>query len=129
MLRRSLAWQQQLFRFAVVGFAAAMVHWLVVIIMVQQYQLLPLVANIFGFLAAFQLSYWGHRRYTFSESKVLHRAALPKLLLLQIINFCINESLLYVFLSWALPVSIALFCVLAIMPLFTFIISKRFIFS
>src|SRR5690349_6327456 len=114
----------QLMRFGVVGGLAAMVHLSVVVMIVQTMQIAPLVANVMGFLIGFQVSYYGHRYFTFADSDSLHRVAIPKLFLLQVMNFIINEYLFFVFLSWQLPYPIALFLVLAIMPLITFFISK-----
>ncbi|RDI40983.1 GtrA family protein [Aquicella lusitana] len=118
----------QIFRFGIVGLTAAAIHISIVILLVQYEGLEPLAANIFGFAIAFQMSYWGNRLWTFSDAAVLHRVALPKLLLVQIVNFLANESLFYVFLTLHLPYPIALFLVLTILPVFTFISSKLWVF-
>lgn len=119
----------QLFRFGVVGISAASIHFVIVILLVQFKLLTPLTANIIGFLISFQASYWGHRIWTFNDSMVLHRIALPKLFALQVLNFTMNETLFFVFLKENLPYPIALFLVLAILPIFTFTISKLWIFE
>lgn len=118
----------QIFRFGMVGLIAASVHISIVVTLVQHAQLLPLVANIFAFCISFQMSYWGHRLWTFNDTEVLHRAALPKLLFIQLLNFAANESLFYVFLSLDIPYPIALIFVLTILPIFTFISSKLWVF-
>lgn len=119
----------QLFRFGIVGLTAAALHFSVVVMLVQLLSLQPLVANVFAFLVSFQLSYWGHRCITFSGTAVLHREAYPKLVMLQILNFCANESLFYFFLQMHMPYPIALLIVLATLPIFTFICSKWWIFK
>lgn len=119
----------QLCRFAMVGIGVSTLHLAIVVLLVQHYNLQPLVANVAGFFISFQFSYWGHRLITFNDSDVLHRHAIPKLLTLQIMNFTINEYLFYIFLSLHLPYQLALFMVLAIMPLFTFFITKYLIFA
>lgn len=119
---------KQIIRFGLVGIIAALVHFMIVVLLVQTGGLLPLIANVFAFAISFQFSYWGHRVYTFHETTVLHREAFPKLLLVQVMNFVANEWLFYLFLSLGLPYPAALGIVLTILPLFTFVSSKLWVF-
>lgn len=118
----------QLCRFGVVGVLAAIVHFSIVVLLVQNADLAPLIANIFGFIIAFQVSYWGHRLWTFNGTITLHRVAIAKLFFVQVVNFVLNESLFYLFLIVGLPYPIALLIVLAILPVFTFALSKLWVF-
>lgn len=118
----------QIFRFGLVGLTAAAIHFSTVVFIVQFFAVAPLIANIFGFLISFQMSYWGHRRWTFHETESLHRIAIPKLFIVQILNFAGNETLFYVFLLLKLPYPLALLIVLSILPFFTFVSSKLWVF-
>jgi len=118
----------QVLRFGIVGLTAAGIQLGTVILLVQWGRLEPLTANIFGFAFAFQMSYWGHRLWTFNQADVPHRIALPKLLFIQSLNLTAHETLFYVFLTMKLPYPIALIIVLTIMPIFTFITSKVWVF-
>src|SRR5687768_8185455 len=119
----------QLLRFGLVGILAAFVHFSIVIWLVESGFLKPLVANIAAFLVAFQVSYSGHRYWTFRGTETQHKLAFPRLLILQITNLIANEGLFYIFLSFFhLPYPIALVLVLAILPLATFTISKFWVF-
>lgn len=120
---------QQIFRFGLVGITTAAIHLATVVFLVQNFSLIPLTANIFGFLLAFQMSYWGNRIWTFPQTLALHRSAFSKLLLVQIVNFSANELLFYVFLNLGLPYPVALLIVLTILPVFTFISSKTWVFK
>lgn len=119
----------QLLRFGLVGVSAASIHFGTVIILVQKFLLLPLVANVFGFLVSFQVSYWGHRLWTFRRTTIMHSATFPKLLLVQLLNLSLNELLFYVFLLMNLPYPLALLIVLTILPVFTFLSSKLWVFK
>lgn len=119
----------QVARFIIVGGSAAMVHFSVVVMLVQLFGYAPLIANVGGFLVSFQVSYWGHRVWTFAATDILHREAYPKLVAVQLINFTLNESLFYFFLSLHLPYPLALLIVLAILPAFTFVASKFWVFQ
>ena len=119
----------QVCRFGIVGVTAASVHYFIVIFLVQNYAFNPLIANIFGFICAFQLSYWGHQQWTFADSAVIHREAMMKMLCLQLINFIINETLFSIFLVVGIPYQLALVIVLAVLPLATFIISRQWVFK
>jgi putative flippase GtrA len=119
----------QLFRFGMIGFTAAAIHFITVVMLVQNYTLAPLIANVVGFFVSFPMSYWGHRLWTFNETAVLHRVAVSKLLLVQLINFAMNEILFFLFLSMHFSYPVALIIVLAILPIFTFIASKWWVFK
>jgi len=118
----------QLLRFGIVGLTAAALHFSIVVGAVEYLALLPLIANVFAFAFAFQISYWGHRLWTFAGTTSLHREAFPKLMLIQVINFAANESLFYIFLNLNLPYPVALLIVLTTLPVFTFISSKLWVF-
>lgn len=119
----------QIMRFGIVGLSAAAVHFGMVVALVQTWLILPLVANIFGFAIAFQISYWGHRLWTFAGSGPAHRIAIPKLFFVQLLNFAANETLFYIFLSLSVPYPLALFIVLTVLPFFTFMASKLWVFA
>lgn len=118
----------QIARFLSVGVTAAAVHFTMVVILVQIFHYAPLIANVGAFVVSFQVSYWGHRQWTFSDTEVLHREAYPKLVMLQVFNFCMNEYLFYFFLSFHLPYQVALLIVLSILPAFTFVMNKFWVF-
>jgi len=119
----------QIAKFLTIGSFAAVVHFSVVVLLVQLFHYVPLIANVAGFVVSFQLSYWGHRLWTFSDTMVSHREAYPKLVVVQVVNFSVNESLYFLFLSLGLPYQLALLIVLAILPVFTFITSKFWVFQ
>ncbi len=118
----------QVFRFGVIGLTAAFIQIGVVVALVQGFNMAPLSANVVGFLIAFQMSYWGHRLWTFKAADTLHVVAIPKLLLVQLINFTANETLFYFFLTLHLPYPLALAIVLTILPIFTYFSSKLWVF-
>jgi putative flippase GtrA len=64
---------KQLARFGVVGIAAMAVHWLVVMALVPL-GLLPLIANVIAFAVAFNVSYLGHRNWTFAADPAIIRS-------------------------------------------------------
>jgi putative flippase GtrA len=120
----------QVLRFATVGGIAAIVHFSTVVLLVEGKILFPLSANIVGFLIAFQVSYAGHRYWTFRGTVARHKTAFTKLFFLQTFNFAANEGLFYIFLTFfALPYPIALLLVLAILPVLTFSLSKFWVFK
>lgn len=119
----------QIMRFGIVGVIASLVHFTLVVLFVQLLHWQPLIANIVGFSVGVQVSYWGHRSFTFRGTEATHRVAYPRLVMMQAGNFLANEGLFLLFLSMHLPYPIALLIVLSIMPMFTFIISKTWVFA
>lgn len=120
----------QLFRYGIVGLAAALSHFALVVFLVQVVGYAPLMANMLVYPCSFQLSYWGHRLWTFDGTTASHAAAFPKLVVVQIINFMVSQSLFYVFLNILhIPYQIGLLILLCTLPIFTFISSRLWVFK
>jgi putative flippase GtrA len=119
----------QLVRFGIVGVSAVCVHWLVVAALVPVFDLHPLVANIFGSLSAFQISYWGHRIWTFKARSLLHRQTLPRFIAVACTSFTINETLYFILLRYtSLDYRVALFLILGCVATITFVLSRQWAF-
>jgi putative flippase GtrA len=119
----------QLSRFGLVGMAALVVHWLVVVILVPL-ALVPLVANMFAFLVAFQVSYFGHRRWTFAATHLPMQQTLPRFLLVALASFALNEVCYALLLYYtSLDYRVSLLLVLALVASLTFVTSKKWAFQ
>ncbi|MDF3034784.1 MAG: GtrA family protein [Paucimonas sp.] len=117
----------QLARFGTVGLIAACVHWSVVAALVPL-GLLPLQANVVAFITAFNVSYWGHRRWTFNADRP-HRSALPRFLLTACSSFVLNQTLYYFFLTYtSLDYRVSLLIVLVCVAILTFFLSRQWAF-
>lgn len=121
---------KQIMRFGIVGGSAAFVNFSIVILLVESGVLQqPLYANMIAFVFAFQVSYFGHRYWTFNGTVTEHRVAMPRLFVISGTNFIANEGLFYFFLNtFQLPYPLALLLVLAILPVVTFTFSKLWVF-
>lgn len=118
----------QLVKFGIVGVTSASVNYIVVIALVEITRLTPLVANIFGYLIGFLVSFSGHKYWTFSSHST-SASSLPKFLVVSAAGFLANENLFYLFLNYLyLDYKIALLLVLLIVPPFTFLFSKLWAF-
>jgi len=117
--------KKQLMRFGLIGLAALSVHLLTVMLLVRTWEIPPLGANVAGFLLAFQISYWGHYKWTFTADQVSHKKASLRFFILAVSNFCLNEFM-YAGLLQAtpLPYDVALLAVLIFISASTFILSK-----
>jgi len=120
----------ELTRFGLVGISAAMIHFAIVVALVESQWLQPLVANIVAFSVAFQISYWGHRYWTFSGTQQKHAVAFPRLLLVSGLAFITNESLFYILMTlFKLPYMLALLMVLSVLPVAVFTLNKLWVFE
>lgn len=120
----------QLIRFGIVGSCAALVNMLMVIWQVESFKTNPLIANIFAFLVAFNISYVGHRYWSFAKTSLRHKESIVRFLVVATMSFILNEGLFFIFLNLLhLQYIFALLLVLIIVPLFTFISSKFWAFS
>ncbi len=116
----------ELLRFSVTGGLSSLVHFTVVVLLVEFGQLLPLTANVIAFLTAFSVSYFGHRHFTFARAdKSFSTASLPRFFTIATMSFVMNESLFYYLLHGLnMYYPVALIIVLATVSAFTFTLSK-----
>ena len=116
--------------FLTVGACAGCVHYVVTLGLHTFVALSAGSANVAGFLAAFPVSYLGHRCLSFTATAVPHRHALPRLFLVSSVAFVANQTLLLTILSMtALPLWIALAIVLFVVAFSTYLLSRRWVFA
>jgi putative flippase GtrA len=115
----------QLIRFGITGAMATLVHFSMVVLLVETEHLPPLTANIFGFISGFFVSFSGHRFWTFAATSRSVRASLPRFFLIAAFNFAGNQSLYYILLEKLhMNYTIALIIVLGLMAVITYCLSK-----
>lgn len=120
----------QIFKFVCIGTLAAFVNFIVDILLVELTPLSPLIANFFGFIIAFQVSFFGHRFWTFYEHKIkAPHMAWIKFLIVAITSLFLNQTLYYFYLTLIDNYIIALFFALITVPPITFFISKIWAFK
>lgn len=119
----------QIFRFAGVGVSALIVHWCVVLILVPL-GLAPLWANVVGFMVAFNVSYFGHRHFTFQAAGVSHRQTFVRFAGVALASFLVNEAMYAALLTFtSLSYDIALLIVLGVVAVMTFVLSRLWAFA
>ncbi len=127
MLTRQTFWQ--LFRFGIVGVCAALVNYFLVVLIVEQAHWHPLVANIVAYLIAFNVSYLGHRFWSFGHKQHDH-TSLPKFFSISVSGFLLNEGFFALLLRYTtLHYSEALIIAILMAALFTFTLSKFWVFK
>ena len=89
-MKRLMGEAGMLARFGGVGAIATLVHLLVAAIAFIIWPTIsPFLANLLAFVVAFQVSFWGHRRFTFRKDGRAHR-----FFLLALGGFALNNSVL-----------------------------------
>ncbi|QEL54328.1 GtrA family protein [Chromobacterium paludis] len=122
--------KRQLLWFGVVGVSAMLLHFSLVTLVLVPLGAPPLAANVLGFLGAFQLSYWGHRHFTFEARHVPHRQALPRFFGVSCLSFCVNEAMYFLLLRFtALDYRVSLAIVLFAVAALTFLLGKLWAFA
>lgn len=117
-------------RFIIVGVSALLTHWLVVILLVSAAGLPPLLANVFAFLVAFNVSYFGHRHLTFNASERSHRQTLPRFATVAASSFLVNETLYWLLLNFTpLRYDLAMLLVLGTVAGMTYLLGKFWAFA
>lgn len=112
-------------RFLIIGGLAFTVHFLFVKQCVGFWNIHPLLANVLAFCLAFQVSYWGHYKWTFEASHLPYKETLFRFLVVACTGFLLNETLYAMLLQMtALSYDISLVLVLIITAVLTFVFSK-----
>jgi putative flippase GtrA len=107
--------------FIIVGSCAAGVHFCLVLLQVQCFAVVPLLANILAFLVSFLVSYCGHRFWTFADTTLQHAQSLPRFFLVASSSFALNEAMYFLLLRYtALPYWLSLGIVLMVVAAITF---------
>jgi putative flippase GtrA len=116
--------------FILVGSTAALVHFLTVILLVERMHLVPLVANVGGWLCAFSFSYGGHFRLTFADHDAPVLQSASRFFLLSAGGFAINESAYAILLHASrLPYSFLLAIILLGVAALTYLLSRHWAFA
>ncbi len=120
----------EIVKYGLVGTTAATSHYLLVITLVSIITRHPLVANIIGYIFSSQISYWGHKNWTFHKNQCQFFESTFKYIATLIMALIINE-LLYaaILLGSGLDYKISLLISLIIMPGLFYLTSKFWIFA
>lgn len=120
----SLSW------FTIIGALAALTHYLIAVGFEYSAMLSPSYANIAGFIAAFPVSYIGHRKFSFSGNDASHQQALPRFLSVAILGFLANQILTLNAIQYTtLPFWLALGVVMVIVAVSTYLLSRFWAFK
>lgn len=117
----------QIFRFAIIGGAAALVHLIAVAILVPR-GIQPLWANAIAFALAWHVSYYGHRSFTFRTKG--NFATYSKMLGTSLTSLAFQE-VLYALLLRTTPLDyrLSLIIVLLLAAAGTFLASRYWVFT
>ncbi|MDP3268710.1 MAG: GtrA family protein [Legionella sp.] len=115
----------QMFYFFIIGIFAASLHLGIVFILTDFMDIRPLIGNVFAFFIAFNFSYLGHKYLTFSKLPNEKKLSLPHFFMVSGSAGLLNEVLYFIFLRFiAINYLLALFCVLGLVAIYTFILSR-----
>ena len=121
----SLKLPHRLIYFGVTGISAAAVHILTVLALVTYMESKPLIANVFAFLLAFNVSFFGHRYFTFAKLHNQKQLSLPHFFLVASSAGIINELLYFLLLDYTpLNYLMSLIIVLGLVSVYSFILSR-----
>jgi putative flippase GtrA len=116
--------------FILVGSAAALVHLLTVIVLVEKGHMPPLIANVGGWMCAFTVSYGGHRWLTFADHDAPVLQSAGRFFLLSAGGFAINESAYAILLHASrVPYHFLLAIILLCVAAGTYLLSRRWAFA
>lgn len=119
----------RLVRFGIVGVTATLVHFGVVVLLVETRLLSePLFANLIAFSCAVWVSYHGHNQWTFQHRRRSSRQFL-RFLIVTLAALGLNQAILYLAtrpLGWDYRIGMLL--VILLVPLFTYLLARSWVF-
>lgn len=116
-------------RFAIIGIIAAIVHIGIALLLVRFTGMNPFLANAIAFLTAFLVSFFGQYYWTFRCSGDPRRA-MVRFFGLSLSGFVVNNAVLGILLeSGKLSVYVAMFLAACVIPVFTYLVSRLWIFD
>lgn len=121
---QSISW------FTIIGIIAAAVHYIVAVGLEWNHLLPATQANIIGFLTAFPVSYFGHRKLSFSSQSATHKQAFPRFLAVALAGFIANQSLVIGTLRFTqLPFWLVLGFIMVVIAISTYLLSRYWAFK
>jgi putative flippase GtrA len=122
--------KRELFWFGIVGVTAMLVHLGSVSLLLVPLGLSPLVANVLGFLLAFQVSHAGHHKLTFGAAGAPASRSRVRFFLVALLSFVINELMYAALLHFThLDYRLALAMVLIAVAALTFFSARNWAFA
>ncbi len=119
---------KQLTKFASVGVIATGIHVVMALLLNSTFGFAALSANFLAYLIASTFSYFGNWLWTFEKMGTL-KQSLPRFAFLNLACFAVNQALVYgVVVILKQPLAVAMVPVIAIIPAFSFWLSKSRVF-
>lgn len=125
MVSTTLKLSHRLTYFIGIGGIATLAHILMVLGMVSGNIFQPLIANIIAYLIAFNISFFGHKYFTFSKLDDQKKLSLPHFFIVAGTAGLINEGLYFLFLNYtSINYIISLILVLGMVAVYTYLLSR-----
>jgi putative flippase GtrA len=119
---------KQIAKFATIGVGATAIHVVSALLLNSIAKFSALQSNFLAFLVASAFTYCGNYFWTFAKTGAVS-TTLARFIFLSLICFGVNQSIVYIVTSvMQLPLWVAMLPVVAVIPAFSFWISKTKVF-
>ena len=86
-------------KFAWVGIISTGCHYVALVLLVETFGLVPLVATMIGYVVGATMNYMLNFKFTF-KSEAQHLVTFPKFIMMVVIGFILNAAIMYVLDFW-----------------------------
>ncbi len=128
-----MSWRatRQALCFIAVGSVAALMHWLIVVLLVSLCHWRPLHANVWGWLFAFVVSFSGHYGLTFRHLGGALGPSAARFFVVSALGFALNQLVYAALLHWTdgRAYALVLGAVLLLVAGATYVLSLRWAFA
>jgi putative flippase GtrA len=121
--------KNQFLRFALVGSAATLTTYVVLIVGVEGFQVNAVIASVVGYALGIAVNYVLNYRYTFGSDQH-HHIVLPRFLLVMFLGMFLNAAIMYSGTKWlGVHYMIAQLCAVAIVFMLSFSANRLWAFA
>ena len=120
---------QQVSIFIVVGIVATITHYVVATCSSIVFMLTPIITNVFGFISAVGISFYGHSRFTFT-SKCNDYPTIIKFLIVSLTCLVLSQLVsYYTYYQFNLGLLLSNACSVIVVPVVSFVLNKLWVFT
>ena len=119
----------QFLRFILVGIAATLSTYIILILLVEAWQINVIVASVIGYLVGIVVNYALNYGFTF-QSKQHHHHLVPKFIVVMMVGLLLNTGIMFVGVNWFdINYVLAQLAAIAVVLIWSFTTNRLWVFT
>ena len=119
----------QFLRFILVGFAATLITYIILIVLVETWQINVIVASVIGYIVGIVVNYELNYGFTF-QSKQHHHILVPRFVMVMMVGLLLNTGIMFVGVNWFdINYVLAQLAAIAVVLIWSFTANRLWVFT